>query len=215
MLDMLLSIRDEQGVRAVRKNDMSFDDMPPHPPLLPQEAERYAAGALALSRAAATRLATSWGLAYGEDVRQRPDVHAPSPGRPSHIPVHVQSGVRVAGLRQCLPASSQRDLVFRQAPPGSGEARIRSVFLRDDADAQEALPIHPVRRSSVPLPPACGETHWPRIVESNRDTAETARQAGVLTDCIELPGLDHFDSRLDMTRADNRSGRRVTGPMAH
>lgn len=68
---------------------MAFDNLLPQPPIYPEEAERYAEKALALSRAAASRLRTVWDISYGADPRQQLDVHLPLGAPPAAAPVLI------------------------------------------------------------------------------------------------------------------------------
>jgi acetyl esterase/lipase len=275
---------------------MAFDNLLPQAPIYPEEAERYAAKALAMSREAAARVQSVWDVPYGSDARQTLDVHLPQGPAPIGAPVivllhggawtngykewmvlaapslvtlpavmvsasyrlapehrfpapledalaiirwvsgniaryggdparlfvgghsagghlmtlavlrtdlHTAHGVDVRSIRHCLPLSSQLNLVFDSPAPGSGEERIRTVFLQDPEDARSASPAHLVPGAGVPIFLAYGERDWPRIRASNDMMRSRCAAAGILSGVMELPGKDHFDMHLDLARPDN------------
>ena len=68
---------------------MSFQDLPPQPPIYPAEAESYAAAALERSQAAQAASTGSFDLPYGSDYWQKIDVYRPPGPVRSGLPVFV------------------------------------------------------------------------------------------------------------------------------
>lgn len=81
---------------------MSFDDLPPQPPLRHPAAAAYAKTTLARSRDALTQVQIRADLAYGGQIHQRLDIYLPrsAPGRPLPVLVFWHGGRWRAGYKE-------------------------------------------------------------------------------------------------------------------
>ncbi len=83
---------------------MSFDDLPPQPPIYPREAEEYAESALRLSRAVRERARGCFDVPYGPDYWQKLDVYLPHvPSRqPLPVLVFAHGGAWTHGYKEWM-----------------------------------------------------------------------------------------------------------------
>lgn len=112
--------------------------------------------------------------------------------------LRAKAGLPADVVKACLPISSQLNLVFDQPPPGSGEERIYTMYLREAADAPSASPLHLLEGNRVPFLLAYGENDFPRIVRSNVEMAQALARHGTTHDVICLNGQGHFDTALSL-----------------
>jgi len=125
-----------------------------------------------------------------------------------------QAGLPADVIKACFPVSSQLNLVFDKPPPGSGEERIYTMFLRDAADAPSASPLHLAEGNRTPFLLSYGSRDFPRIARSNAEMAgQLAAQPGPLT-VLQLADHDHFDTALALGQADHPLTREILRWMA-
>jgi arylformamidase len=116
----------------------------------------------------------------------------------------ARAGLPADVIKGCLPISSQLNLVFDNPPPGSGEERIYTMYLREAADAPSASPLHLIEGSRVPFLLGYGSQDFPRIVRSNLEMAQALARQRCVHEVIRLEGLGHFDTALSLGRADSQ-----------
>src|ERR1700686_2361636 len=82
-----LTTRSRHNKRFSRGCRMSFDDLPPLPPLIRPEGDRYVERIMALGRAAQKKTRCILDLSYGSDYWQRLDVYLPADRAGGALPV--------------------------------------------------------------------------------------------------------------------------------
>lgn len=114
-----------------------------------------------------------------------------------------EKGLPETVVKACLPVSARFNLVFGNPPPGTVEARHKSMIFERDEDAEPASPLHQVEGNRVPFLLAYGSRDMDSIIANNEQMFQALRGHGSHVERLVLKDHDHFDTALEIRNADD------------
>ena len=118
--------------------------------------------------------------------------------------LHGEFALPTEAIRGCFPMSGTMNFDFAKVPPGSEEEEIRRILLADGRDASLASPLRYAEGNRAPFFISYGEMDFPRVIATDEEMIAALGQQPCRLENLTFAGAGHFDTHLDVARADSR-----------
>lgn len=118
--------------------------------------------------------------------------------------LHGEFGLPTAAIRGCFPMSGTMNFDLPEVTPGSEEEEIRRILLADDRDAPLASPLRYAEGNRLPFFISYGEKDFPRVIATGKEMIAALKRQPCRLENLVFAGAGHFDTHLDVARAESR-----------
>lgn len=118
--------------------------------------------------------------------------------------LHGEFGLPTEAIRGCFPMSGTMNFDFAEVLPGSEEEEIRNILLADPQQAPLASPLRYAEGTRTPFFISYGEHDFPRVIATGEEMLGALRTQPCRLDRLVFADAGHFDTHIDVARAESR-----------